>query len=244
MKSLPAEVSPPALSRIGGLLYLVIIVIGIYVQTVVRGSVVVAGDPLATAANLRASEGVWRAGIALDLFSCACTAVLAWILYGLLRVVDRHLATLMLLLEGIAIATQVVFDLNMLVALFPLGRASYLSAFSAEQLATMAHLSARAQETGFGITLLFFGLLFPVRGYLIARSGFMPSAIGVLVAVAGIGYVVNGFTMILAPGLARGLFLLVAPLILIGEGALGLWLLVKGVSAEKWRVSAAREVTT
>lgn len=233
--------SPPALARLGGLLYLVVILAGLFSEIFARGSLVVAGDAAATASHLRASEGLWRAGVAVELVACACTVGLAWILYGLLRVVDRNLALLMLCFDVIAIGLQAAFELNLLAALFPLGSAAYLKAFTPGQLDALAYLAVRSHTFGFGICLFFFGLVFPIRGYLIARSGFLPRVVGVLVTIAGIGYIANGFAMVLAPTIAGTLFMFVAAPILAGEGSLCLWLLVKGVNVEKWRLLGSRE---
>lgn len=245
MKPYPAAVSPVSLARLGGLLYLIVIAVGLYCEVFVRGRIVVAGDAMATADHLRASEGLWRGGIALDLLACACTAGLAWILYGLLRVVDRTLAWLMILLDVIAIGLQAGFDLNLLAALFPLGSAAYLRAFTPAQLAALAYMSIRAHTFGFGIGLLFFGLVFPLRGYLIVRSGFLPPWIGVLLMLAGTGYIAHGFMLVLAPAVAGTLFVFVALPILVGEGSLCLWLLFRGVSAEAWqrRAGPGREAS-
>jgi len=65
--------------------------------------------------------------------------------------------------------------------------------------------------------------------------------VGVLVTIAGLGYMANGFAMILAPTFAGALFPFVAVPILAGEASLCLWLLVKGVNAERWRMQDHRE---
>lgn len=73
------------------------------------------------------------------------------------------------------------------------------------------------------------------RAYLIFRSGFLPKALGVLLALAGIGFVVRNFVLVLAPQYASDLFLLPTFLAAL---ALTVWLLVKGVDVEKfekWR---------
>ena len=73
------------------------------------------------------------------------------------------------------------------------------------------------------------------------RSGFIPGAIGVLLAIDGVAYLAYGFADILAPGFADRLVPWIQLPALIGEGALCLWLLVVGVDAGRWkaRTSAA-----
>lgn len=58
--------------------------------------------------------------------------------------------------------------------------------------------------------------------------------IGVLYQVAGLGYVANTFAMIVAPAWSGRIFMTVAPVILVGEVTLALWLLVKGIDPERW----------
>ena len=86
--------------------------------------------------------------------------------------------------------------------------------------------------------LVFFGFRCALVGYLIHRSTFLPRTIGVLMAFAGLGYV-----MLLWPPLVNYVspfnLVLAAP----GELSLVLWLLVVGVNVERWKeqASAARE---
>ena len=73
------------LARVGGILYLIIIVIGTLGEAVVRGTIVVPGDAAATAANLRSMEWLWRLGVAGEVVLLSCATALALILFVLLR---------------------------------------------------------------------------------------------------------------------------------------------------------------
>ena len=61
------EQSPQRYARTGGVVYLAIIVLGIFGEAFVRGTLVVSGDAPATANAIAASESLWRVGIAGDL---------------------------------------------------------------------------------------------------------------------------------------------------------------------------------
>jgi hypothetical protein len=74
----------------------------------------------------------------------------------------------------------------MLAPLLLLSDASYLKAFSPEQLHALSYLAINAHAYGFGIGLIFFGVACLVQGYLIVRCGFLPKALGVLLFVAGL----------------------------------------------------------
>ena len=82
------EVSPRVLARLGGALYLIMIVLGMLGELFVRGKIIVWGDATATAANLRSMESLWRFGIASELFQGICAVVLALIIYILTRPVS------------------------------------------------------------------------------------------------------------------------------------------------------------
>jgi hypothetical protein len=224
------------LARIGGVLYLIIIIIGALGEAVVRGSIVVADNATATAANLRSMEGLWRVGVAGEVVLLVCATALAGILYILLRPVSRDLARIAVLFNLVCIVIEGVAAGSLAQALLPMSNAGYLSAVTPEQLSVMSMLSVRAHTYGFGIALVFFGVECVIIGHLIARSGYMPKAIGMLMQIAGVCYVVNSFALLLSPPLSSRLFLAILMPALIAELSLALWLLVKGVNTANWEV--------
>lgn len=222
------------LARIGGVLYLVIITIGAMGEALVRGSIVVPGNAAATAANLRSMEWLWRLGVAGEVVLLVCATALAVIFYILFRPVSRHLALAAVLFNLVCIAIEGVAAISLAATLSSVSGATYLNAFAPEQLNAMAMLSIRAHTAGFGIALVFFGVECVILGYLIYRSDYMPRAIGVLMQIAGVCYVINSFALLLSPPLSSRLFPAILIPSLIAELSLALWLLVKGVNAEKW----------
>lgn len=81
--------------------------------------------------------------------------------------------------------------------------------------------------------LVFFGCYCLLIGYLIFKSTFLPRFLGVLMAIGGLGwltFVSSDLANYLSPyNLAPGI---------LGEGALTIWLLAKGVNAERWTKQA------
>jgi hypothetical protein len=232
------ETSPQVYARIGGVLYLIIIVLGAVEELFIRGRIIVPGDAAATAANLKSMESLWRFGIASEMILGICTITLALILYVLLRPVSRDLALLATFFNLIAIAVETAYSLQLVEALFPLGNAAYLKAFTPEQLYAMASLSIKAHGEGFGIALLFFGCFFPIAGYLIFKSGYFPKTIGILYLIPGLSYLTSSFALILAPSFAGRFYFVIAGPALIGELSLCLWLLIKGINVEQWEKRA------
>ncbi|MFB3922095.1 MAG: DUF4386 domain-containing protein [Terriglobia bacterium] len=232
------EASPKLYARIGGALYLIIIILGLFGEAYVRSKLIVAGDAAATAANIRSMESLWRLHIAAELVLLMCAVVLLLILYFLLRPVSRELALLAAFFNLVSIGLEAAITLYLLVALFPLGPAEYLKAFQPEQLYALAYLSLRSHGPGFGVSLIFFGCFCLVTGYLIFKSRFLPKAVGILMQVAGLCYLTNSFALILAPSIANRMFPTILVPAFIGEASLCLWLLVKGVNAERWAEQA------
>lgn len=238
MVEIRSEAFPRVLSRAAGVLYLLIILIGVS-EAVVRDRVVVAGDAAATAANLRSMEWLWRASAAGEFVLLLCGISLTPILYYLLRPVSRYFALLMMCLNIVSLAVEAVAGLFLVVALLPLGDAAYLRAFEPAQLEAMARMSIRLHNLGFGMALIFFGAVCVVIGSLIVRSGIVPKIIGVLMQLAGVSYLISNFAMILSPAFSNRLFPFILLPPLIGESALCLWLLIKGVDNDAWSRSHA-----
>jgi hypothetical protein len=96
-----------------------------------------------------------------------------------------------------------------------------------------AYFSVQLFEQGFAISLVFFGFGCLTMGYLIVHSRFLPRLIGVLLAIEGIGYLVNSLSLFLAPDLEARIFPWFS-VTGVAEVALCLWLLVVGVNRRGW----------
>ncbi len=229
------ERSPQRWARVAGWLYLAIIACGLFGEVFVRGTLVVAGDAAATAANIRASPLLWRAGIVGDLLMHVCDVPVIVVLYLLLRPVSESLALLATLINLVQTAALATNKISLVVPLFLLGDAGYVRVFSPDQLQALSYLAIVVHAHGFGIGLIFFGFACLVRGYLIYRSGYMPRVLGLLLVAAGSSYLLNSVSLLLAPSFAAAIFPGVLLPALVGELSLCLWLIVKGVDAEQWR---------
>lgn len=229
---------PRTLARIGGVLYLIIIVVGIFGQLFIRGQLAVPGDATATARNIAESELLWRIGASAELAMLACAVVLAMIFYELFKPVGRRLALLGLLFNLVSIVLEATNKLNLFRAVRYLGDAAYLKAFEPGQLQALAYQAVKADEAGFAISLMFFGFVCLILGQLIRRSGFMPGIIGVLMQLAGACYLVNSFSYLVVPAFAATLLPWILLPVFVAELSLCLWLLVKGVDEAKWQQQA------
>jgi hypothetical protein len=225
--------SPQVYARIGGVLYLIIIIAGLYGEVFVRGNLIVAGDATATAQKIMGSELLFRSGVVGDLIMHVCDVPLLLIFYVLLRPVSKDLSLLAAFFNLVQTAILGANKLNLVTVLLLLRGADY-KVFEPNQLQALASLSLALHEYGFGIGLIFFGVRCLVVGYLISRSGYFPKSLGVLQVIAGLCYLINSLALLLAPALANKMFPAILLPAFIGELAMGLWLLVKGVNVPKW----------
>jgi Domain of unknown function (DUF4386) len=171
---------------------------------------------------IAAPSGAATATPAKMIITLTCDTGVALILYELLKPVSRSLSLLAALFRLIFVAVMAV---------------NSLSYFGTVVFFQNAHSSA-AFDTGYGIAMVPFGLHCLLIGYLIFKSIFLPRILGVLMALAGLGYLT-----FLWPPLGSHLFFpyIVIPGV-VGEGSLTLWLLVMGVNVQRWKeqASAAR----
>ena len=231
------RVSPQYYARTCGVLYLYIIVAGIFAEFV-RSKLVVATDAGATAGNILANESLFRFGFVGELLHLTFDVAVAVILYALLRPVDRNIALLAAFMRFACIIILAVASVSHFVALRVVAEADYLRAFSAGQLHAVALLALTLHGDAYNISLLFFGFACLSLGYLIFRSGFLPRTIGALMAIAGVCYLVNSLSQFLAPAFGATLFPALFVPIFVAELSLALWLIVKGVDVAKWEERA------
>lgn len=232
MQNRTQEQTLRSIARLTGVFYLIIFIAGIFAQVFVRGALIAPGDASLTASNIMASEGLFRVGIVSDMFMVLSDVVVGLLFYVLLRHVNHALALLAAFFRLAQAVTLGVNLLNLMVVTRLLGGADYLSAFSADQLNAQALFYLDAHATGYRIALVFFAFSILILGYLMMRSRAFPRILGVLLIIAAVGYMTDSFADFLLPNYADYVdlmtYIVFIPAV-IGELALILWLLVRGV---------------
>jgi hypothetical protein len=159
------------------------------------------------------------------------------VLYKLLKPVNKNHALLMVIFILLGAPIAMLNELNRLIAPLLLSGANYLTVFTADQLQALVPLFLDLHEHGITIAGIFWSLwLFPM-GYLVFKSGFFPRILGVLLIIAGFGYLIDSFAFFLLPNL----YATISQFILFmtyGEFFFPLWLLIKGVNVEQWEKRA------
>ncbi len=221
-----------------GVLYLAIFII-YPLATSVRSVLVVPGDAAATAQNIADSESLFRWGMAGEATIFLIEIALAAVLYVLLRPVSRSMSlagALARVAEGVVMAAGNLF--TSVLTLVAVGGAGYLAVFDSAQRDALALFFQEANDYVVLTWGLFFGLSLLITGWLVYRAAFFPKIPGVLLALAGIGYLAQSFGTIVAPGLTDVLATVVLVLAIPGELVFALWLLIKGIDEDKWRAQA------
>jgi hypothetical protein len=223
-------------ARVAGVLFLLSMVAGFFGELYAPSHVIVSGDAAATAKNILANNLLFRAGFAAYLVEAVCDISLSLVMYEILKPVRKDLALLAAFFGLVSTAVFAVAELFYFGSSLIVGGAVSLKSFSPDQLNDLGLLSLKMYGLGGGIFMAFYGLATFLRGYLIYRSDFLPKALGALLALAGLGFIVSNFVLVLAPAYASDLLLL--PMFLAGV-SMTVWLLVKGVDVPKWEAKVA-----
>jgi len=227
----PAETTPRRAALIAGIGYVALFALAIFANFFVRDGLVVAGDAARTAANIAASETLFRAGLVSFMAIFVIDVVVAWALYVLFRTVNRDLSLLAAwsrLVYTVLLGVAVVFFFQ---ALQLLGGPGFLESFTTEQLNAQALVALDTFNSAWLVGLLVFGVHLVLLGSLVVRSASAPKALGYLLAVAGLAYMADtvAHTMLSTyADYATLLTAIVAVPSVIAEGWFGLWLLIKG----------------
>ena len=223
-------------ARYAGLLYMLLGVTAPIGLLYVPGKLFVKDNAAATADNIRASGQLLRIGIASELFHQIIGIFLVLALFRLFKAVNEREAILMVILSLTPVPIVLVNVLNEIAPLILVSGAGFLSVFDKSQLDSLAFLFIRLHGQGIDIASIFWGLwLFPF-GMLVIRSGFIPRVLGVLMMIAGAGYIVSSATTVLLPQYAHQVGQ-VTIILAVGELPIMFWLLIWGAREQS---SAAR----
>ena len=185
-----------------GLAYLGIIATGLFAELAVRGTLVVADDPAATATNIAAAPTLFGIGIGADVVMVALDVVVAVGLWRLLRHVDRRLAltaTVLRLVQGAVIAV------NLLALVQALGSARDAIGTDGTVLAGPAGDALDAIERhalGYDVGLIAFAGSCLVLSRLLWASGLVPRWIAGGMAATGAVYLLGSAAALVVPALS------------------------------------------
>ena len=220
-------------AHVTGILYLVIFFANLFVFMFVSGSLNVAGDATTTAANIRASESLYRSGVVSYLIVFLSEIGTTILLYKLLTPVNKTLALMMMATRLMQAAVHAANLINFIFPLILLNGGDYLTSFAPDQINSLVLLFTDVHYYGVLVSEAFFAVSLFLLGYLVYKSELFPGILGIMLAIAGAGYVLDSFGIFLMPQ-HQALFanIMIAPAI-IAELSFTLWLLIKGIRTPK-----------
>jgi hypothetical protein len=227
------ESSPRTIARVAGIFYLLTLLLGVFGQAYVSDGIIIPGNAAATASNILSHRSLFELSFAAFIIEMVCQIAMTSLFYDLLKPVNRVVSLVAAFIGLAACVIKMLSRLFYIAPLLMLRGDHYLTVFSTEQLQAMTLLFVRVNDYGTGIAMAFFGFGALVKGYLVFRSTFLPRILGVLGIIAGVSLLT-----FLLPTLGPRMFMIVAPLGLLGALPMIFWLLVYGVNEGRWREQA------
>jgi len=177
---------------------------------------IVHGDVEQTIRNILANRALYLAGVFACLINFVCDIVIAWALYILLVPVNRSLSLLAAWFRLIytAIAVSALFKL---IAVF---RLLNTPDYSSPQIRFLLD----SFRWDWSMSLMLFDIHLGLLAWLVYRSGYIPRLLGILLAIDGLGWLIDGLSPYFYPHAWLG-FVSVTSL---GELFFMLWLLIRG----------------
>ncbi len=222
------------IARTAGLLYLIVVLTGIFSLLYVPSKLFDWDNASATFTNIAENETLFRLSIVAGIVCYTAFLFLPLVLYKLLCPVNKTHAVAMVALAVVSVPISLVNLLNKVNILTHIGNKDYASTIPVDPLHSNVLLYLDYYENGITLASLFWGLwLFPF-GYLVYRSGFLPKALGILLMAGCFGYLINILGGFLykdygALGIARFVQIPAS----LGEIGSCLWLLIVGVTTNK-----------
>jgi len=205
-------------ARVAGFLYLftnATAIFGFYART----KVIAAGDAARTAANIVASEALFRAGIAAEMITIAGVIMLVAALYVVIEPVQRNWALL---------ATFWRLAENFVLAVVPLNELAMLRLARHGDSALVSTLLG-VYGDGFQIGFMFLGLGSAVFAYLWLKSRYVPRWLAVIGILASSLMAIVELAKIAVPGLAAVISMAYMAPMGVFEFTMGGWLLFRGI---------------
>ncbi|MEV0261137.1 DUF4386 domain-containing protein [Streptomyces sp. NPDC050617] len=214
-----------------GIGILVMAALAVFANFAVVEHLVTEGDAERTARDIRASDAMFRSGVAALALVAVLDVIVAWALLTFFAPVHKGVSTL-------AAWFRLAYAAVLMVAASQLAGVPSLAAadgHAGPQGADQRHVEALMKVDAFhdvwDTGLILFGFHLLALGYLAYRSGYVPRILGVLLVIAGLGYLTDSFGALLSADYGAE----VAMFAFVGEFVLMVWLLVKGrnVTAEE-----------
>lgn len=233
MKTNELNLSTKTLARTTGFFYLLIIIGGLMSGIFVRGTLI---DPInaeITLSNIIQNESLFRLGFLGDLVMVLSDAIVSVLFYFLLVNVHKGLA---ILASVFRLLQSSVLGANLINLIKPILMIQGADKISTEQLTELSiDVMTQMQVFDFGylISGVFFAINCLLMGVLLYKSADFPKLIGILIFIAGMGYLFNCLASFIIPSLIEISAMVMLFTAVIAELTFCAYLLIVGVRNKK-----------
>jgi hypothetical protein len=192
---------------------------------------IIIGDAATTFENIATHEFLFRLAIACWLIVIVADIVVGWALFHFFLPVNKSLSLLSMSLRFIFAPIMAMAVFQWLYALQVIAEAGPLPGDALQAAQDQSMFFFTSYEYAVNVAFMVFGLHVGLIGYLVWRSNYVPSILGLLLMIAGVGYQIDTFASVLSAGYAAnplGFIVTVAAPAFFSEFMLTLWLLIKG----------------
>src|SRR5262249_8281036 len=154
-----------------------------------------------------------------------CDTTVAVLLYNLLRPVSHTGALLAALFRIIFVGVLAAGAAFYFAPLYLIGNSIKFASFGQADAQSVSFAALRLYPKSFQVSLVFFGASIFLLGTLIVRSTFLPRLLGLILLLAGIGYLAFSFLNLVTPSFAQNVDAYLLLLGFVAELLLTLWLI-------------------
>lgn len=176
--------------------------------------------------SIKENRSLFTTAIFLHLITLICDVVVAWSLYLFLSPVNRNFSLLTAFFRLVFSIVTLAALLNLVEVLNLTQNSAYLAELG-DSLYSEALLSIKNFNLQWSFAFVFFSIYLILLGGLAFRAAYIPKIFGVLLIIAGLGYLADTLRTFFFP-MVKIDYLMVT---YFGELIFMLWLLIKG-----WRV--------
>lgn len=220
----PNRTSLAKAALLAGLGLLIMVIAAPFAELYALPKLVIPGNAMVTMQNIIQNKALFTFAIFAYLISFICDLLVAWALYILLKPVHKNLSLLTALFRLVYTVLALVALLNLVTVLRSLNTVDSIQISQPDQLSLQVMLSINTFRSNWHFGLIFFGIHLGLLGYVVIRSKYIPAILGVLLILAGAGYMLTSLKPFLFPTINLDF----AEYTFYGELIFMLWLLIRG----------------
>ena len=215
-------------ARAAGLLYLIVMLTGIFSLGYVPARIVLSGPPALVASSLANAELLYRAGVVASILCFTAFLILPFALYRLLSPYGKHTGVLMVgvALVGAPIAFgSILHQFQVLSLLHDVGN---VSDFEPGHVSRQIAAALEAHRDAIAISKISWGVWLLPLGLLVARSTILPRLLGMFLVLGACGYIADFLAGLLLPEYLDSAWAHFSTMpAALAQFALCMWLIVK-----------------